>query len=180
MDSRATYRLTPAARASKPESQRTQSTEREDFVGASRWRVWSSLGRYVDALTAVARSAIASSLSETWGYSHNHFSFRFPTRHHQAGVRGRSRHRKQGFPPQSKPAAGGRPHRNGRKSCCVGLEVRGSGTDQTATLWSRDRLEVESVCGGFAVPATEFDPRRLEGIALCRPQQRGARVVGSE
>jgi hypothetical protein len=60
------------------------------------------------------------------------------------------------------------------------LEVRGSGTDQTATLWSRDRLEVESVCGGFAVPATEFDPRRLEGIALCRPQQRGARVVGSE
>ena len=36
--------------------------------------------------------------------------------------------------PQSKPAAGGRPHRDGRKCCCTGLDVRGSGTDQTPTL----------------------------------------------
>ena len=88
----------PPERASQKAS--GHKAPKEDFIGASRWRVWSSPVRYVDALTAVARSAIASSLSETWGYSHNHFSFRFPTRHHQAGVRGRSRHRKQGFPPQ--------------------------------------------------------------------------------
>src|SRR3954447_1029861 len=29
-------------------------------------------------------------------------------------------------------------------------------------------------------PDTEFDPRRLKGIALCRPRQRGARMVESD
>ena len=41
-------------------------------------------------------------------------------------------------------------------------------------------FEVASFHGGFADPATEFDPRRLKGIALCRPRQRGARMVETE
>jgi hypothetical protein len=41
-------------------------------------------------------------------------------------------------------------------------------------------LEVASFLGGVAVPDTEFDPRRLKGIALCRPRQRGARMVETE
>jgi hypothetical protein len=41
-------------------------------------------------------------------------------------------------------------------------------------------FEVASFHGGFVDPATEFDPRRLKGIALCRPRQRGARMGETE
>jgi len=41
-------------------------------------------------------------------------------------------------------------------------------------------FEVASFHGGIAVPDTEFDPRRLKGIALCRRQQWRARMVETE
>jgi hypothetical protein len=46
--------------------------------------------------------------------------------------------------------------------------------------FSMRSFEVASFHGGFTDPATEFDPRRLKGIALCRPRQRGARMVETE
>jgi hypothetical protein len=52
-----------------------------------------------------------------------------------------------------------------------------SGTDQSCTLSSGNRFEVVCPAVVSTVPVTEFDPRRIEGIALCRPRQRGARMV---
>ena len=54
----------------------------------------------------------------------------------------------------------------------MGLEVGVGGTDQSTTLCGRDRLEVESVCGDFAVPATEFDPRCLKVLHFVAPGPR--------
>jgi len=55
--------------------------------------------------------------------------------------------------------------------------LRAGGTDQSSTFSSGNRFEVVFPAVVFTVPVTEFDPRRIKGIALCRPRQRGARMV---
>ena len=44
-----------------------------------------------------------------------------------------------------------------------------SGADRTGSIWGLRSFEVASFHGGLAVPVTEFDPRRLKGIALVTP-----------
>ncbi len=71
--------------------------------------------------------------------------------------------------PQSKPAAGGRPHRDGRKCCCVGFDARGSGADQLPGGYFRSRhrdteIDVGARCG---VPWRDGGMKRLKWPLLC-------------
>jgi hypothetical protein len=71
----------------------------------------------------------------------------------------------------------------------LGRTAMGENGGAVCGLWRRGpnrinlglrSFEVASFHGGVAVPVTEFDPRRLKGIALRRPRQRGARMVETE